>query len=358
MTRPIAAQHFEVAATADTVRGIAAAIDAIDVAPERAFLRRQWFAAAVAAYGHRAPRTILVHRGDQPVAALPVVALGLSPLGIVAVPGCFWPYRSFVLARDLRAREADALLDQLGRTARALRIGPVYADDPALAALTGAAARRGWTRIDRRLATSFWLDIPAQQAEGPWPRTSTLKKNRFHEKHLAGHGALDWTFHSGADWTPALFDALADIEQRSWIAERTDGNDAKFTGQGHGAFWRRAAEDPAIAAAMWVALLGIDGKPIAFSFDLNLGRLKHAIANSYDPVVGKHSPGKLLYYRNLVRAIEDGIERVDWGAGDSGYKRVIGAEAGPEIVDVLFARPGLGGLVAKLARSRWARSGH
>jgi CelD/BcsL family acetyltransferase involved in cellulose biosynthesis len=66
----------------------------------------------------------------------------------------------------------------------------------------------------------------------------------------------------------------------------------------------------------------------------------------------------LLYYRNLVRALDDGMTRVDWGAGDSGYKRVIGAAAGPAIRDWLFVRPGLPGLAARLARPLWRRSGN
>ena len=106
------------------------------------------------------------------------------------------------------------------------------------------------------------------------------------------------------------------------------------------------------------ALLTIDGKPAAFSFDLDAGDLKYAIANSYDPAYAKHSPGKLLYYRNLVEALGRGIARVDWGAGDSGYKQVIGADKGPAIRDWLLLRPGLPALAGRLARGAWRRSGH
>jgi hypothetical protein len=70
---------------------------------------------------------------------------------------------------------------------------------------------------------------PRLQAEGTWPRNSTLRKNRFHEKHLGEHGELDWSFVSGADWDEAAFAALAEVETKSWIAARTDGSDAKFT---------------------------------------------------------------------------------------------------------------------------------
>ena len=108
---------------------------------------------------------------------------------------------------------------------------------------------------------------------------------------------------------------------------------------------------------LWAALLTVDGEPAAFSFDMNLGALKYAIANSYDPAFAKHSPGKLLYYRNLVRALDDGMTTVDWGAGDSGYKRVIGADKGPAIRDWLLLRPGVPALLGQVLKGMWRRSG-
>ncbi|KQM98783.1 GNAT family N-acetyltransferase [Sphingomonas sp. Leaf25] len=340
------------------VDGLSPAIDLVAAAapPSHRFLRRQWFAAALTAYGGVA-RTVTVARGDAPVAALPLVPLGPGILRLGQVPGCYWPFRSLPVAADATPAEFDTLLATTGRAVRGFRLGPIYDGDPALTGLLAAAGRAGWRAMPRFVADSFLLDIAAVQAEGAWPRGSTLKKNRFHEKHLAGHGALDWSFVSGGDWNAAAFDALATVEERSWIAERTDGSDAKFTGEGHGAFWRAAAADPVIASMLWAAVLRIDGVPAAFSFDLNAGHLKYAIANSYDPAFAKHSPGRLLYYRNLVQGMADGITLVDWGAGDSGYKRVIGAQQGPAIRDWLFLRPGLPALIGRLLRRRWSASG-
>ncbi len=343
----------------DAVEGLSAQIDRVaeTAAPTHRFLRYGWFAAALAAYGGQA-RTITLTGEGEPVVALPYVATGPRWAKLASVPGCYWPFRSFPVREDAGAECGELLLDRLARDVNALRIGPVYDGDPALEMLRAAAASRGWSAIDRTIAQSFLLDMGALRAEGTWPRNSTLRKNRFHEKHLREHGETDWRFVSGADWSEAQFDALAAIEQKSWITDRTDGSDAKFTRAGHGAFWRAAAADPVLAKMMWAAMLTVDGEPAAFSFDLNAGDLKYAIANSYDPQFGKHSPGKLLYYRNLVRALDDGITRVDWGAGDSGYKRTIGADGGPMIRDWLFVRPGLPGLAAKLARGLWRRSGN
>ncbi len=88
--------------------------------------------------------------------------------------------------------------------------------------------------------------------------------------------------------------------------------------------WRllaRGGADPVLAQRMRAALLTIDGTPAAFSFDLDAGALTYAIANSYDPAYAKHSPGKLLYYRNLVQAQTRGITRVDWGRATAGTSR-------------------------------------
>lgn len=361
MTKPMPLASFTRLSPAlglECVDGLAPEIDqvAAAAAPTHRFLRHGWFAAALQAYGGEA-RTLIVTRDGERVATLPLVPLGPRQLGLVSVPGCYWPFRSFPVRVDAGIDEAAALLTGLTRQARGLRLGPVYDGDPALELLKEGARASGWAVIDRFVADSFLLDIAAVQAEGPWPRNSTLRKNRFHEKHLGSQGDLAWNFVSGDAWTEDAFDGLAQVERKSWIAARTDGTDAKFTQGGHGAFWRAAAKDPVVAEMMWAATLHVDGAPAAFSFDLNAGALKYAIANSYDPAFAKHSPGKLLYYRSLVQAIGDGVTAVDWGAGDSGYKQVIGAHRGPAIRDWLFIRPGLPAMAGTMLKGVWRRSG-
>jgi CelD/BcsL family acetyltransferase involved in cellulose biosynthesis len=338
---------------AQMIDGLSTAIDRVaESGPTtHAFLRHGWYAAALTAYGGTA-RTLVVTAEDTPVLTLPLIALGPLALGLASVPGCYWPFRGFGLALDAGDETLDVALDALASQVRAVRIGPVYDGDPSVEALIAAARAKGWTVIDRFVAGRFVLDMAGQ--DGTWPRGSTLRKNRFHEKHLAAHGVLDWQFVGGADW-PGAFDALAAVERVSWIADRTDGSDAKFTDTGHGAFWRGAAADPVLAGMMRAALLTVDGKPAAFSFDLDAGTLKYAIANSYDPQFAKHSPGKLLYYRNLIDAQACGMTEVDWGAGDSGYKRTIGATAVGGIRDWVLVRPGASALVGRMLSSLWRR---
>ncbi len=360
MTKPMLLADFARLAPLITVGVCDGLQSAIDIVAESApsshrFLRYQWFAAALAAYGGAA-RTLLIKRDGTPTIAMPIVSVGPAWAGLATVPGSYWPFRSFPATARADDAAFSVLVDALGCEVNALRLGPIYDDDPAGLGLIAAARARGWAVIGRHIADSFLLDMATQVAEG-WPRNSTLRKNRFHEKHLAAHGTLDWQFLDGPALVAGGFDALAAIEQKSWIGDRTDGRDAKFTDAGHGAFWRLAAEDPALAAMMHAALLTVDDMPAAFSFDVDVGRLKYAVANSYDPQFAKHSPGKLLYYRNLAEGMARGIDRVDWGAGDSGYKGVIGAVKGPAIRDWLLLRPGAPALLGHMFKQVWVRSG-
>ena len=365
MTKPMLLADFDrlpPATRVHTLDGLSGAIDQVaERGPEsHRFLRFQWFAAAIEAYGGQA-RTIVVKDDGGAVIALPMVRFGPNPARLAAVPGSYWPFRSFPASVAADAGAHATLVTALAGEVNALRVGPVYDGDPSFEPLLAAARAAGWVALDRFVADSYLLDMVraggGARADATWPRNSTLRKNRFHEKHLGEHGALDWSFLSGDAWAHGGFDALASIEQKSWIAARTDGSDAKFTDTGHGAFWRGAAADPVLAGMLWAAVLRVDGRPAAFSFDINAGALKYAIANSYDPAFAKHSPGKLLYYRNLIRALDDGMTTVDWGAGDSGYKQVIGAEKGPVIRDWLLVRPGLPAILGRALRSVWERSG-
>lgn len=328
-------------------------LDALAAAagPGHRFLRAAWFAAA------GAQRTFAVRGADDRLlAALPLVPAGPAQLGAQAVTGCYWPFRLPLLADSI---DADALAAALsGRAARAAlgplwRVGPFYAEDAAGRALVAAAARAGWTRVTRRLGRTYVLDIARAQAQGPWPRRSTLKRIGNYERQLAQRGAVSWQQIAGADWARAPFDDLAAIEAASWVGSDTDRSGAKFLNPRHRAFWQAVVRDPELAAMLSALILRLDGRPIAFCFDLNVGALQYSIAGSYAAEFGALKVGKIATYRNIAWAMERGIARIDWGSGDSGYKQEMGAEAGSEVIDCLFVRSPL---LAAMLRPRWERA--
>lgn len=97
MTKPMLLAEFTRLPSptrASVLDGLSGAIDAVAEAAPAAqrFLRYQWYAAALEAYGGAA-RTIVVEDDDEPVIALPFVGVGPTLARVAMVPGCYWPFR-------------------------------------------------------------------------------------------------------------------------------------------------------------------------------------------------------------------------------------------------------------------------
>ena len=321
--------------------------------PAHEFLRAAWFAAGAGT----APLKTLVARDSDgaPIAAIPLVSRAKGPFRLNEVPGSYWPFRSVPVARDASDEALTACL--ASPAARAAlgavwRIGPIYADDPTGRRLVALAPRAGWTLLRRRLGTAFVVDLARLAAEGPWPGTKTLRKNRWCERRLAAMGELNFRTVCGADWNPGVLDTLAAVESQSWVGAGPGSGDTKFLCRESRRVWERAIADPALATKLSCSLLYVGGAPAAFTFRVAAGASLHYIANSYSERFAAFSAGRILLYRDFQAAAAAGVERIVWGAGDPGYKSEMGARPGSQIFDYLLVR---GRLRAALARLWWER---
>jgi CelD/BcsL family acetyltransferase involved in cellulose biosynthesis len=318
--------------------------------PRHLFLRRAWFEACAP----DSVSTLIAARADgRAIAALPTCR---AKPGVRAVPGSYWPFRSFPLAADAGDAEIVTFLSH-PTTRRALgrawRLGPVFADDPTMQRLVQLAAPSGWTVLQRRLGTAYSLDISAARNDGSWPRPSTLKNIAKQEKRLAKTGSVGWRHVAGSGWTAEAFDDLALIERNSWVASRS-GADPKFLDRDRRKGWERAIEDPEIARALTAGILSVDGTPVCFSFGIDAGSTRYSIATSFDQQFASLSVGYLTGYRTYVDAARGGVEILNLGIGDSGAKGSMGAKPEPAMVDCLVVR---GALLAALLRPVWERGG-
>ena len=321
--------------------------------PRHHFLRHAWFAA-----GSKAQmQAITVRRADgSPLAVFPRVRRKIGPARVSEVPGSYWPFRSIPIAADAAPDEVAAALSH--DAVRAFlgpvwRLGPVFSDDPALRCISAAASEAGWTMLVRKLGTCFEFDFAALRAEGPWPRTSSQASNRRRERKLAALGSIEYRFLSGHEWTDADRDAMALVEERSWLPGIGAEAAPKFLDPARRRMWEQAAEDPVLAGMMFCSLMIVGGEPAAFAFGVEAGGVRHCIANSYSRRFAQHGPGKLLLYKDFERAADRGVARVNWGSGDAGYKSEMGASAGADIVDLLLAR---GPALALPLRRFWTRA--
>lgn len=331
----IAAARVTVAA----VEGFSPEIDAL--AARRAgalgFLRAGWYGPA----GSQGARTLVVRRGTcgDPIAAIPTRPFGPAIAGARKVPGPYWPMRGVPLAPDCDPHElAEALAHPAARRlGRAWRLGPARADDPATRVLADAARIAGWRVLARRAGTCWVVDCAALRAEGGI-RASTAKRLAKAERRLSGIGTVTWHCVRGDQWSESILVDMGAVEAASWIATETDGSGAKFMTPAQRAAWQSALADPVLADMLCATILRVDGRAVAFSFDLDDGPVQYGIAGSYMTEFGRYDVGKLVNYRTLADAITDGQQALDLGTGDSGYKRAMGATAAYDLVDLLFVR--------------------
>lgn len=120
---------------------------------------------------------------------------------------------------------------------------------------------------------------------------STRKKLRQDWNRLSGLGTVDVTNERSADAARAGFEHFLELEKRSWKgAEGTailcDDRDAVFT--------RRLIGDLAVDGNASVALLRLDGRPIAAQVVLYCGTTAYTWKTAFDADFSKYSPGVLL----------------------------------------------------------------
>lgn len=318
--------------------------------PSLRFLRAAWFCR-----GEPAALSTLVarRRGGVEIIALPLRQAGPPILGVRALAGSYWPFRSAALAQDVTVVDVLALLDDpvtLRAIGPVLRLGPVYGSDRLARLMSEAARIKGWGVLCREMGQSFIQDLPCSSDIDAWPSKSRRRKLRRLCARLEQTGPVTVRIVRGADWSRQVFRDLARIEELSWVGTRTDRSGAKFINPDMLAHWQRAVVDPEIADMLAASILYVGDRPVAFSLDLITGALQYGIASSYDEAFAACSPGQIVTVHAIDDSIARGVRSIDWGAGDSGYKQQIGARPGEAILDFLIVRsPAL----AATLRPKW-----
>ena len=165
----------------------------------------------------------------------------------------------------------------------------------------------------------------AKRLRGNWRKLETL-------------GTPRWRHVRGGEWADSVLEDMGRVEAESWIARTTDGSGAKFMTPAQRELWQHALKDPVLADMLSATILMLDDRPIAFSFDLDDGPVQYGIAGSYVQDLKALCIGKMTNTRAMEDAIADGQSVMDMGAGDTGYKREMGAVEGYAMADLLFVR--------------------
>ena len=327
--------------------------------PERGFLRAAWFLSGPA------PATqIVVARSTSgtPLAAFPLRPRPVGPavlgLTVSEVTGPYWPMRGVPVDRSASASDLAGALDNRELKAAlgmVLRLGPALESDASLQLLRKAASLAGWRVLSKTVGQLFALDLAKLSESGAWPSSKGQQKDRWRVRQLEKTGPVSLASFSGQDWSLAVRDSIAAIEAHSWVGQLDEGADTKFMDPDLRATWEDIARDPALAAMIRGSVLSVGETPVAFTFGLDCGTTRYCIANNFDQRFSKHSPGRILLYDDFTRAAQRGVQWLDWGLGDAGYKQQMGAEPAGAFVDLLFVR---NPFLARALQPLWERPVH
>lgn len=161
---------------------------------------------------------------------------------------------------------------------------------------------------------------------------STRKKLRQDWNKLAAAGAVEVVNVRDPDEIGAALESFLEMELKSW---KGAGGTALLSNAADAAFARRLIADLAARGAASVALLTLDGKPIAAQVLLYQGRIAYTWKTSFDPEHGRFSPGTLLVDKVTMDLIDGGtVDAIDSCARGEGFMAQLWSGRKP-IVDMV-----------------------
>jgi len=290
------------------------------------------------------PLSVRNERGEL-VAVLPLARMKFGPIEFRAAVGPYLPHRGLVLtsradvAADACAAAANSLINyvpwRLG-----LRMGPISDQDTAIATFVAALRHRGWSVVTRRLGNCMVIGLPADMAEFNERLGGIIKRANYYERRMRRIGEVRIAEARASEderW-PSVVDDAAAIEKNSWIPR--ENGDLLLSGSGDRMFWRQAATDEFLRSALALWIVYFNEVPVSFSLTLDAGKTKFILANLYDERIKTYSVGSILTFHVISRAIDQRFQQIDWGLGDSGYKKRWLAKPGYGLYDLIAFPPG------------------
>lgn len=278
------------------------------------FVRPGWTSAWWTAFGGGRLEILALRRDSRLAAAVALKRVGRN----LAVTANWHTPASDVLAEDASAAGelADAVFALPSR-----RVTLVFADpsSPILAACCASARAAGFHSVVRPRERSPFVEIDGGFAGYEHSIDRSLRANlRRRRRRLEEQGVLEIDLvEGGTRLDGALVDGFS-VEGSGWKTERG-------TAIASHASTRRFYTDIARWAAergwLQLAFLRLEGRPLAFHYNLLHGGVLFHLKGGYDPSFARYSPSKLLHHEMISRAFEAGLQSYEFLGDDEPWKQ-------------------------------------
>ena len=303
------------------------------------FIRPGWVRAWMDAFAPgRELRVLTAQRGDELVGVLPL----LSGRGQLRSPTNGESMIFAPVVADTGA--ATALADRLAGSGLVVDLSllPVGEGTPG-EAMQSAAERRGAVVLRRTMSHSPILDLT-----GTWAdllETMSAKRRyslRKLDKRLGETGTVSFEIDDGRHDLDALLADGFRLEGRPW---KLAAGSAILSHPSTTRFYTAVARWAAEADMLRLALLRLDGRPIAFSFNLQDGGRLYGVKLGMDDDYGKLGPGTVLTRRLVEYAFgQPDLTQLDLLGQNDGHKADISTGTREQVRLQLFPAGRLGQL--------------
>ena len=272
-----------------------------------------WISAWYSSFGRGAPRVFITRRVGRVVAVLPMER---RRGGLHSPTNAHSPSFDMLAIDEAAGRAlADALF---ASGADAITIAPLDAHGSALCVLRSAAEAAGYRCIAEPVLRAPYISGGMSLGE----YRGSLSHNLRHDverrlRRLCEAGVVRVEISDGTGNLEELLDEGLRVEASGWkgargTAIRSEPSTRRFYGE--------VARWAASAGWLRLALLRLNDRAIAFQFDLECDRTYYSLKIGYDPEFERFSPGKLLAYMMVLRAIARGLETYELLGTDEPWK--------------------------------------
>jgi len=181
----------------------------------------------------------------------------------------------------------------------------------ALSAFRGAATSAGYRLLTRRLEASPYVPVNGDWDAHAASLSSTMLKELARRwRRLENEaGTVSFTVETGRAGLEEALGAGFRLEASGWKGR---GGTAIVSRPETRAFYTDIARWAAERGLLRLAFLSVDGRPIAFQFDLELDGVVYHLKPGYDESYGRFRPGKLLTRQVVRSAFERGARSYEF----------------------------------------------
>lgn len=320
---------------------------ASDLPAGSGFLNLDWYAAWEECYlpidnpGTPVQCIALSDTEDRTIGVCPFFIKSYFGLRLLSVAGYYYPFRSFIVAKNSVAKCTKGLVEAIHKKSMAsiVRFGPAEEDNPVTRNLFSTFMAQGWKCYQQDRGEQYFINLPQEFAQYKNTLSKKMLGNlRRDTNKLAKIGSIEYKKFNNLqnnEWVSVIDDCSA-IEGNSWLDKSSQG---KMRIYGKEAFWKRLLENRSTSKNISIWVMYLDNKPISYNVAIDADGYRYGVSSQYDASYRKYSVGLAMHFHVIEDAINAGIKIFNMGDGDSGYKQRWGATAGTRLVDYIYFKP-------------------